>query len=104
MFKTKEWLEEGDDHSFYLIGDSDRTKYYCAIIGIAKDYSHVAYSYDKLVEKFAVENDWSYDEAIEWVDYNVIRALPYYGEKAPVVLYTSRVNENNKTYIPLKIA
>lgn len=104
MFKTKEWLEEGDDHSFYLIGDSDREKYYPAIIGLAKDKSHIAYSYEKLVECFAEANNWTWDEAIEWVDFNVLRALPYYGAKAPVILYTSRVNKNNKNYIPLKIA
>ena len=40
---------------------------------------------------------------MEWVDYNTLRSLPYYGEKAPEVVYTSRINENNKNYIPLKI-
>ena len=43
MEKTIEWLEASEDHSFYLIGDKDRKKYYPAIIGLAKDYSHVAY-------------------------------------------------------------
>lgn len=103
MTKTKQWLEEGDDHGFYLIENENREKYYCAIIGIAKDYSHVVYSYDKLVEAYAVENNWTWEEAMEWVDYNTLRSLPYYGEKAPEVVYTSRINENNKNYIPLKI-
>ena len=49
---TKEWLENGEDHSFYLIGDSDRSAYYPAIIGIARDMSHVVYSFEKLVECF----------------------------------------------------
>ena len=37
MEKTIEWLEASEDHSFYLIGDKDRKKYYPAIIGLAKD-------------------------------------------------------------------
>lgn len=40
---TKEWLEKGEDHSFYLIGEEgERHNYYPAIIGVAKDNSHVA--------------------------------------------------------------
>ena len=37
---TKDWLENGEDHSFYLIGDNDRQKYYPAIIlsGSQKTY------------------------------------------------------------------
>lgn len=28
------------------------------------------------------------DEATEWVDYNTLRALPYLGPDAPLVMYT----------------
>ena len=104
MFKTIEWLENGNDHSFYLIGDDDRRTYYCAIIGLAKDKSHVAYSYHALVNKFAVENKWTIAQAMEWIDYNIIRALPYYGEHAPAILdNVGRINRNNKKYDPLTI-
>ena len=48
MIKTADWLENGEDHSFYLIGDSDRRNFYPAIIGLAKDNSHVAYSRERL--------------------------------------------------------
>lgn len=27
------------------------------------------------------------DEACEWIDYNVIRGLPYMGENHPIVVY-----------------
>ena len=26
-------------------------------------------------------------EAIEWIEYNTIRALPYAGDQAPIVMY-----------------
>ncbi len=47
MKQTVEWLENGEDHSFYLIGDNDRRDYYPAIIGLAKDNSHIVYSRER---------------------------------------------------------
>lgn len=47
---TKDWLENGKDHSFYLIENEGREAFYPAIIGVAKDLSHVAYSYEKLTQ------------------------------------------------------
>lgn len=100
---TKKWLEEGDDHSFYLIGGTDRKAYYPAIIGLARDNSHVVYSYDKLVKCFMKVNNWSWEEAVEWVDYNVERTLPYYGESAPKILMNKFIHEDNKAYEPIKV-
>lgn len=103
MEKTIDWLENGEDHGFYLIGDRDRKAYYPAIIGIAKDMSHVAYSRERLIQCFKEHNDWEYWEAEEWVEYNVERALPYYGSGAPVILPNNFISSRNKTYFPLKI-
>lgn len=103
MEKTVDWLENGEDHSFYLIGDKDRKQYYPAIIGLAKDYSHVVYSRDILIDCFMKANDWSWDEAVEWIEYNVERALPYYGAEAPKILNAIAIYPSNKKYIPLKI-
>ena len=104
MTKDIKWLEKGKDHSFYLIGDSDRREYYPAIIGLAKDNSHIAYSRERLVSCFRKANNWSYEEAEEWIEYNVERALPYYGSEAPVILNNNFVSSRNKKYIPLKIS
>ena len=32
--------------------------------------------------------DFSEEDAREWIDYNTIRALPYFGSDAPVILFT----------------
>ena len=48
-------------------------------------------------------NNWTYDEAIEWVEYNVERALPYYGDKAPVILSVNYICSRNKAYDSIKI-
>ena len=36
-----------------------------------------------LVEKDGITQE----EAIEWIEYNTIRAIPYAGSKAPIVMY-----------------
>lgn len=103
-----EWLKtitakQLESFDFYLIGDSDREIYYPAIIGIARDRSHIAYSYERLQRCFMNANDWSFEEARERIEYNVIRALPYYGEKAPEILPNNFITKRNKKYVPLKI-
>lgn len=100
---TKDWLENGKDHSFFLIGDKDREAFYPAIIGVAKDLSHVAYSYERLTQCFMKEEGWDWEEAMEWIDYNVVRALPYYGSGAPVILPNNFISSRNKKYEPIKV-
>ena len=33
------------------------------------------------------DEGWSYDDAVDWIEYNTIRSLPYAGEKAPIIMY-----------------
>ena len=100
---TKDWLENGKDHSFYLIEDKDREAFYPAIIGVAKDLSHVAYSYEKLTQCFMQKEGWDWEEAMEWIDFNVVRSLPYYGSGAPVILPNNFISSRNKKYEPIKV-
>ena len=30
---------------------------------------------------------WDEIDAVEWIDYNTIRALPYMGENAPMIIH-----------------
>lgn len=46
---------------------------------------------------------WDWDTAMEWVIYDVERALPYYGDKAPVILPNNFISSRNKYYEPIKI-
>ena len=57
-----------------------------ALIGISED-NRAIYDYDKMVEWLMNEEEFSEIEAIEWVNYNTIRALPYMGDKAPIIMY-----------------
>ena len=46
----------------------------------------VVYSFEKMV-KYLIDNEkMTEEEAIEWIEYNTIRALPYMGGKAPIIV------------------
>lgn len=93
---------------YVFIGDEDtRELYYPAIVSRAG--GRFTYDYDKLVDCFArsfmdpqnlidydhgivdddVESAWyeAKSDAIEWIDYNVVRSLPYWGPSAPHLRY-----------------
>lgn len=57
-----------------------------ALIGISED-NRAIYDYNKMVEWLMNEEGFSEIEAMEWIDYNTIRALPYMGESAPIIMY-----------------
>lgn len=46
----------------------------------------IVYSYDLIVDSLMSFYCWGYLEAIEWIEYNTIRSLPYLGEYAPIIL------------------
>lgn len=64
----------------------DNMSYDGSIVGVTTD-GRVVYDYDKMVEELIRDEEWSYEEAAEWIDYNTIRALPYAGENAPIIMY-----------------
>ena len=82
--KIEQLLLDNDlEGTAYFTGDT----YDTAIMGYTDD-GNLVYSYDKMVE-WLVENDnMDSIEAQEWIDYNVIRTIPYMGDKKPVIVYT----------------
>ena len=57
-----------------------------ALIGISQD-NRAVYDYNKMVEWLVENESFTEIEAMEWIDYNTIRALPYMGDKAPIIMY-----------------
>lgn len=57
-----------------------------AIIGVTHD-GNAVYDYDKMVYCLMKEDKISEEEAVDFIDYNTIRSLPYAGEYAPVIVY-----------------
>ena len=57
-----------------------------ALIGVTED-NRAIYDFDKLVQWLIHTENLTQEEAIEWIEYNTIRALPYMGDRAPVIMY-----------------
>lgn len=63
----------------------DNPSYDDAIIGTSHD-DRVVYSFDKMVECLMNDDGMSYEEAVEFIEFNTLRAIPYFGPNAPIVL------------------
>lgn len=61
--------------------------YDSAIIGYDANSERVVYDYDKMVEHL-MDEGWDCDDAVEFIEYNTIRACPYMGDRAPIVMRT----------------
>lgn len=57
-----------------------------AFLGVTED-GRAVYSYEKMIDYLMQLEGWNYEEAVEWIDYNTLRALPYMGSKAPIIMY-----------------
>lgn len=60
--------------------------YDAAIVGISSD-DRVIYDYDEMIACLMLEDDMTIEEAMDFIDYNTLRALPYAGDGAPIVMY-----------------
>lgn len=75
-------LDAGYENVVYLVNYS----YDDALVGISED-NRAIYDYDKMIEWLMEKESLSELEAIEWIEYNTIRALPYMGSQAPIIMY-----------------
>ncbi len=82
MTAEEKLLENGYEGVKYLTDFS----YDDALIGVTDD-NRAVYDYEKMVQWLVETEGWTYEEAAEWIDYNTIRALPYFGEDAPIIMY-----------------
>ena len=68
----------------------DNESYDYSIIGLTDD-NRVVYSYESMIIELMKTNNWTEEEAIEWIEYNTLRALPYdqgVGKK-PIIVSTT---------------
>lgn len=56
-----------------------------AFIGVSND-DRAIYDWEKMVTYLVDKQGMSEEEAVDWIDYNTIRALAYY-DKAPIIMY-----------------
>ena len=81
QYVEDEGLEEEDLPLLFENSSFDNS-----IVGISHD-GRIVYNYRQMIEEYAAENECSEEEAQEWIDYNTLRALPYAGGKAPIIMY-----------------
>lgn len=57
-----------------------------AIVGVT-DEGQVIYDYDKMVRSLMQREGCDQEQAVEFIEYNTIRAIPYAGEHPPIIMY-----------------
>ena len=82
MTAEEKLLENGYEDVKFLTDFS----YDDALVGVTHE-NRAVYDYEKMIDWLVEKEGFSEEEAAEWIDYNTIRALPYMGEEAPVILY-----------------
>lgn len=62
-----------------------------AIVGLSDD-GRIIYDYDLMIKELTNDTALTEDEAIQYIDYNTIRTLPYIEEQVrPIILYNSNI-------------
>lgn len=57
-----------------------------ALIGVTTD-NQAVYDFNMMVTWLRNKYGFDEDEAVEWIEYNTIRALPYAGDRAPIIIH-----------------
>jgi hypothetical protein len=60
--------------------------YDAAIIGYDESSGRIIYDFEKMAECLMDEDGMSYEDAIDFISYNTLRALPYAGADGPIVM------------------
>ena len=56
-----------------------------SIVGITPD-GILVYDFNKMVDEYVEDEGCDEFDAVEWVEYNTLRALPYMGERKPIII------------------
>lgn len=56
------------------------------IVGVT-DEGNVVYSYEKLAGALMEHDGMTHEEAVEWLDYNTVRTVPFMGKFKPIIIY-----------------
>ena len=64
----------------------DNPAYDNSIIGQTFD-GRAIYDIEAMAEELASDDEMTVEEAMDFIDYNAIRSLPYAGDKAPIVVH-----------------
>ena len=60
--------------------------YDTALIGVTDD-NRAVYDYMEMVNWLIFHEEMTMEDAVEWLEYNTIRSLPYFGDDGPIVVH-----------------
>lgn len=75
-----EYIKERYPDSYIMDGFDD------AIIGVDCCAGKIVYSFEKMISVLMERDKMKYDDAVEYIDYNCVRTIPYYGELSPIIV------------------
>lgn len=84
--KFNELKKQLVDNGYEEILLFDNPSYVSAFIGVSDDGKAI-YDFDLMVECLIKEDDIDASSAIEFIEYNTLRTLPYY-ENSPIIKYS----------------
>lgn len=85
--ETKEDVKELiEDYGYEEVLIFENPDYASAFIGVTND-DRAVYDFDKMIEHLMIKDGMGDLEAIEFIEFNTIRALPYFGSQAPIIIY-----------------
>ena len=81
--ELREYLEaQGHEDTLFF----ENASFVKAITGIT-DSEQLIYDYDLMIAAAMEEEGWDAESAIEWIDYNTLRSIPYMGCYHPIVRF-----------------
>ena len=80
--KREQLVDMGFEETILL----ENPNYESALIGYDVVSGKAIYSYNLMIEHLMTVDGMSEDDAIDFINYNTIRAIPYMGEKSPIIL------------------
>ena len=87
MTSAREWLmDHGYDETIVYGTESDE-EYGPAFIGVTTTDGQAVYDFDKMAEWLMERDQCSYEEAVEWIEFNTIGAKI---DGGPIVIYAAR--------------
>lgn len=89
MRDIKDLREEIEEYTDEAVIIFENPAFVSAFLGLSND-GRAIYDYEEMVRSLSEEDGISEDEARDFISYNTLRALPYMGDKCPIILFRTR--------------
>ena len=80
--EVKEYILSKDSENVIVF---ENPSFSDAFLGLSDD-GRAVYSHRRMIESLVKNGEMSDEEAVEFIDYNTLRSLPYMGDRHPIVV------------------